>query len=704
MRKKQDFLGVFESWWQIKGSQPIKMNAKSFPIPVILLILLIFAGGSVRAATQRVTAIVHVNLVPMTAEAVIPDQTVVVKGTRIAAVGPADRITVPDGATAIDGANLYLMPGLADMHMHTDMCWLSGGWPVSPLHLYLAAGVTTVRDFGPRGVPSDYALFWRDAIQCGRLQGPNIYAAGPILYGPVDDAVKIVEEQKKQGFDFIKPYSFLSPKEFADAVKTAQHLDLYVAGHIPFAVGLDGIIAAGMDEIAHVEELDFELLNFDRTRTLGHAAWFRYLLDVASEQMMPLSDLPVGELKSRYQADIDNIIQKLTVLQIPLCTTLTVGDIILKKLFYADCLASRSTSQFLPYGFFETLSQGKNRHQIQFRGHEDFAPFHFTLNQLLLRELHAAGVTLVLGTDAGPMGMGLVPGFAVHDELKILVENGLTPYAAIRTATVNAARVVDRMTGKGDFGTLEANKRADLVLLDANPLETIDALEKIQGVMAAGRWFDKAALQQMIAPGIPVTGSVRHVCQADRSHAACFEVIIGKAFAGHLPEAIDAITVSGPDGPLPIEKNDFTFFPRIRDFRIKVPGRPQPGTYTFAVKGGQQIGFAVDIQGAVKTLPLPEAGSFSPMEGGTLSSDAPVFSWKAVQPAAPVYYRLEISTFSGDRVYSTAYVKGMQSHAVPSDLLLPGRSYRWRVRVTDNNSWQTVQNRSQSAWQTFHAK
>ena len=96
------------------------------------------------------------------------------------------------------------MPGLADMHIHTDTAWLNGGWPVSPLDLFLASGVTTIRDFGPRGAPSDYALRWRNEIKKGRFRGPTIYAAGPILYGPVDDAAKIVPGSKEQGFDFVK--------------------------------------------------------------------------------------------------------------------------------------------------------------------------------------------------------------------------------------------------------------------------------------------------------------------------------------------------------------------------------------------------------------------------------------------------------------------------------------------------------------------
>ncbi len=678
------------------------MRAKCCFLQMFLLVLLICIDKNALAGTNTGTALVNVNFVPMTKETVIPGQTILVKGSKIAAIGSSTQVKIPDNTLLIDGSNLYLMPGLADMHIHTDTRWLNGGWPVSPLHLFLANGVTTIRDFGPRGVPADYALWWRNAIKRGRLQGPSIYAAGPIIYGSVKDVVKIVHEQKKQGFDFIKLYSFLSEKEFKDAVEIAKKLDMYVAGHIPFAIGLDGILAAGMNEIAHIEELDFEFLEFDRARTLDYAEWFRYLLQIASKQMDSLDDLPTDELENRYQEDIRIIIGKLKASKTPLCTTHTVDDIIIEKLFHPDRMISHPVSQYLPYGFSKRLKQGKNRHQVQFKGYEDFAPCHYELNQLLLRELHAGGVTLLLGTDSGPMDMGLVPGFSLHDELRIMIRNGLTPYEAIKTATVNAARVINEMTGEGDFGTLAVGKRADMILVKGNPFEDIDHLKKIQGVMASGRWYDKACLKKMIIPGIPVTGSLRHVHEPDHTHAAYFEVIIGEAFSGKMPDSIKSITITGPDGKLAIEKQDFKYLPGMRNFWVRVPEIPSTGIYTFDVTSDEKRGSGTDIQAKVITIPLPDAGHFSPSSGSTLKADNPVFSWKIVESEVPLYYRLEINRPYGGRVYSSGYKKGMQSHTVPKGSLKPGQTYRWRIRVTDSGHWKHIQNRSHSSWQMFH--
>jgi hypothetical protein len=341
---------------------------------------------------------------------------------------------------------------------------------------------------------------------------------------------------------------------------------------------------------------------------------------------------------------------------------------------------------------------------MQFKGHEDFAPVHFKLNQLLLRELHAGGVTLVLGTDAGGMGMGLVPGFSLHDELRIMIENGFSSYEAIRTATVNAADVINRMNGKGNFGTIEVGKKADLLMIRGNPFENINNLKKIQGVMASGQWFDKTALQKMLVPTIPVTAAVKHVHDQDKAHYTYFDVIIGKAYCSDLPDSIESISITGPKGRLPIQKEDFTYLHPLRDFWIKIPGIPQVGIYTIEVIGGKKTGSATDIQAIVKTIPLPEVKYFTPLNNATLNSDKPTFSWKAVKTKKPLYYRLEVNKHNGGRVYSTGYVENMTSHTVPKGLLKSGQSYRWRIRITDGNHWEKVQNRSHCAWQIFHVR
>jgi imidazolonepropionase-like amidohydrolase len=460
-------------------------------------LVLICSGCSVRK--DQVTAFINVNLIPMTDETTVTDQTVLVKGKTIIAIGPSNLVAIPENANVIEGAGAYLMPGLTDMHMHTRDDWLSNDWPVSPLKLYLANGVTTIRDFGPKGRSPDYALHWRDEIKKGKRSGPTIYAAGPILYGPIEDPQRIVREQKAQGFDFIKLYSFLSKEEFYEAVTTAKQLDMYTAGHIPFSVGLNSVLTAGMHEIAHIEELDFELLDFDRNKKMRPKQWFFYLTEAAVKQYEASFGLDIEDLKKRHGEAISVVISKLQSTDISICTTLVVGEIIVRKLFEPEAFLVRPENRYLPKWYMEAFYQGKEKHQVQFRGNEGLAPFKYTMEKILLSELRKAGIRLLLATDAGTGGMGIVPGFSIHDELRILTENGFTPYEAIATGTVNASRVVKAMTGVDDIGTIEVGKRADLILVNENPLKDVANIKDLRGVMAAGRWYSKETLEEMIS-------------------------------------------------------------------------------------------------------------------------------------------------------------------------------------------------------------
>ena len=458
---------------------------------------------------EPVTALVHVNLVPMTKEIVLQNQTVLVQGKQIVAIGPSDRIAAPAGARIIEGSDAFLMPGLADMHMHTRADWPGSSWPVSPFHLYLANGVTTIRCFGPGGKTGKYVLQWRDEIQSGKRIGPQIYTCGPILFGPVKHPERVVIKQKYQGFDFIKIYSYVSPGEYHEAMNTARKLKRYTAGHIPFQVGLSDVITAGMDEIAHVEELFWELVDFDRHKNLTGTAWMTYVIEEAFEEFRPLLGLDATALESRLGPSITSTAAKLKDKQIPVCTTLFLDEVIIQKLFHLHAFLQKPQNRYLPQWYIERLRQGKEKHQRQFAGGEAFAPHKYSIDKRFLKELKKNHVVLLLATDAGSGGMGLVPGFSIHDELRILVENGFTPYEAIATGTKNIAPVIRKMTGQATLGTIEVGHRADLLLVEQNPLEDVSHIRKLRGVMAAGRWYDKQSLQQMTAIDPPAVAPSR---------------------------------------------------------------------------------------------------------------------------------------------------------------------------------------------------
>jgi hypothetical protein len=163
---------------------------------ITLIVFWLLMPGGVPAQENNPTVFIHANLIPMTSETILQDYTVVVHGKQIIDVGPGNQTAVPQNAKVIDCKDKYLMPGLADMHMHLRYNWMSDAWPVSPLKLYLANGVTTIRCFGPLGKSGMYALKWRDQVEKGLLIGPRIITCGPILWGYLKNPENAVIKQK----------------------------------------------------------------------------------------------------------------------------------------------------------------------------------------------------------------------------------------------------------------------------------------------------------------------------------------------------------------------------------------------------------------------------------------------------------------------------------------------------------------------------
>jgi imidazolonepropionase-like amidohydrolase len=652
---------------------------------VIILTILTSAGCS---SPEEWVAFQDINLVPMTGEKIVANQTVLVKGDRIYRIGKSSEIQIPQKAKVVEGNGAYLMPGLADMHVH-----LTGAWPLPQLDLYLANGVTTVRDLDGR----DFMLQWQNEINAGKRSGPTIYVSGPIIWGYENNAPELVSKQKS-GYDCVKLYSYFSKKDFRQALKQARTQSLYTIGHIPFAAGLDEVIAGGMDEIAHVEELAWELVDIDRHKALQGKEWFQYLKQVFYQQYKPYFHLGFQEFQKQHLERISKTVQKLKGTTIRVNTTLYLDEVIVQKLSEPEKFLKLPTNAYLPRKYIHSFLKGKEKHQLLFKGGEDLAPLKYALDKSLLIQLHKAGIPMTLGTDAGTGAMGIVPGFSAHEELRVLTENGFSPYEAILTATVNASRVVTAMTGKDDFGTIEIGKRADFILLENNPLDDVANLKNRLGVMAAGRWFDKNEIQKMIDPAllptIPVVAGVVNVRNAANEFMTMFDVIIGNGFRGKLPDDIDAITVTGPEGVLSIAKDDFSFWPSANDFYIEIPGSPEEGTYTFTVTSGDRQGTATDTLSIIRPIPVPDISTLLPADGETIGLKTPTFSWGAVKYLdTPIYYLFQIYNSAGDQIYRRGRTQSMTSHTVPAGILKPGESYRWRIRISDSGNWMEEQNR-----------
>lgn len=657
----------------------------SLSLWVVILTILMVAGCT---NSEEWVAFKDIKLIPMTGEKIVANQTVLVKGNRIHRIGQSDEIKIPRNAKVVEGKGAYLMPGLADMHVH-----LTGEWPLPQLDLYLANGVTTVRDLDGR----DFMLQWQNEIRAGKRSGPTIYASGPIIRGYENSAFELVGKQKS-GYDCVKLYSYFTKKDFRQALKLAGSESLYTIGHIPFAAGLDEAIAGGMDEIAHVEELAWELVDFDRNKVLPAEEWFPYLKRVFYQQFQPFFHLGLQEIQKQYLERISNIVQKLKGTSMRVNTTMYLDEVIIQKLSEPKKFLELPTSAYLPRKYIHSFLQGKEKHQLLFKGGKDLAPIKYALDKTLLIQLHQAGIPLTLGTDAGTGAMGIVPGFSVHEELRVLTENGFSPYEAIRTATVNASSAVAAMTGKDDFGTIEKGKRADFILLENNPLDDVANIKNRLGVMAAGRWFDKNEIQNMIDPALlptlPVIAGVVNVRTAENEFITVFDVLIGKSFRGKLPDDIDSITVTGPEGVYAIGKDDFSFWPSADDFYIEIPGSPKEGTYKFTVTSGDRRGTATDTLSIIRPIPVPDISTLSPAEGETLALKTPTFSWGAVKYFdTPIYYLFQIYNRAGEEIYRQGRTPNMTSHTVPAGILKRGEIYRWRIRVSDSGNWLEEQNR-----------
>ncbi|HYE87065.1 MAG TPA: amidohydrolase family protein [Vicinamibacterales bacterium] len=451
------------------------MRVFSLAVAVVISVSLVAARQS-----RSVVAIVDTTVISMTAGAApMSGQTLIIRDGRIAALGPAASTAVPPGATRIDGRGKFAIPGLADMHVHLEYFD-----DPAILKLFLAQGVTTVRNMDGR----PYILDWKRRIAAGELAGPRIYSGGPILDGdpPIrsdntvvadaDAARRAVDAQADAGYDFIKAYSALSKDAFAGIVARARERKLYVAGHVPRAAGLDAVFESGQRSIEHLSDYA-SAIEADASPFKGKGHWSKRYLS------MPLDSQRIRDMGARHV--------KAQTWNVP---TLVQPD---KELIDEATLTERLTSPELAY----IPADGKRLWEAQTRrvaGRMDAEDWKLVesgrRNRLdVVAGFRAAGVSLLAGTDTpNPF---VVPGFALHEELALLVRAGLTPLEALATSTREAAR----FSSTTEWGTLAAGAAADIVLLDASPIERIEHTQRIFGVMRQGKWYgpdDRATLLQ----------------------------------------------------------------------------------------------------------------------------------------------------------------------------------------------------------------
>jgi imidazolonepropionase-like amidohydrolase len=444
----------------------------------------------------------HVSVVDVRAGTVRPDQDVTIRDGRIASVRPAANRDEP-GIRSIDASGKFLIPGLADMHVH----WYDERY----IGLFVANGVTSVRQMW--GGPTH--LEWRTRIESGQLLGPRFSVASPIVDGPnpvwpgsivaadADAASAIVGRMKGAGFDFVKVYSRLPRDAYFAIAKAAKANGIPYAGHVPNAISALEASDAGQLSIEHQTGIllavskDEERLRAESVRlfTGGEAnqgidPGRRPSLRALSEALLSTYDpAKASVLFARFARNGTWMSPTLTVLR----AMSSLDD----PRFTAD-----ARTRFMPKQIVDSWNPAKDPRNAT-KTADDYALDRRVYRRQLeiVAAMNKAGVPIVAGTDV--LNPFVFPGFSLHDELGLLVEAGLTPAEALRTATVNAATYLG--TGKTS-GTIEEGKTADLVLLDANPLDDIANTRRIAAVAARGRLLERAEIDGILAKAEKLSG------------------------------------------------------------------------------------------------------------------------------------------------------------------------------------------------------
>jgi len=430
-------------YWRIMSLRSLLCSI--FP----LLLTLPLHGGKVEAPI----AITHVNVIAMTGDGALRDQTVLIEDGRIAKIGAAGGVHVARGSFTVDGRGRYLIPGLVDAHVHL--------YAPEHFHLYVANGVTTVLNLNGRPLH----LAWRQEVAEGARLGPRIYTVGPKFdrADPPEKAVELVDQYSKQGYDGIKIYNQVTKAEYPALIAEAKKHHMLIVGHIAREPGFEATVQAGQ-AIAHAEEY---LYTFFQEHSKDGAPDPAFISQAAA--LTKSSGVPVIATLVTYEHIIEQATDLQAFLQRPEAGYLEPWQI-------ADLKAPAQN----PYLNFDKDGIAELQRNYPFQ-------------QKLVKALLDGGVPILVGTDSGA-GTS-VPGFAVHEELEILVKSGLTPFEALQCATVAPARF---LRGSDQFGTVEEGKAADLVLLRANPLDDIANTRQIAGVVVRGKWFDRPQLDLML--------------------------------------------------------------------------------------------------------------------------------------------------------------------------------------------------------------
>lgn len=448
---------------------------------LLVLSLAVAVSACATAATPTPTplegySIIHVAVVDVEKGAVLPNQTVVIAGEHILRVAPDGEAGSPTTTHTIDGRGLYLMPGLVDAHVHFFDPQVFG-------RLMLANGVLLVRDMGQ--VTQD-VLQIRAELDAGTTPGPQMVCTGYLLDGAPaqipqialalatpDEARAAVRRQVQAGVDQIKVYSSLQKNVYLAILDEAQRLGIKVVGHVPETVYVEDAAAAGQSSIEHLHGFDKligKLLGLPITlRAGGQGSDARYW----------------PRLQDVDHTALQTALRRIATTGVAVCPTVIVFQ---KGVEMARFQAGdHAMSEYISPGIREVWKTLWSSSQVQ--GLEYIWPS----MQVFVAELYQAGVTLMVGTDL--VFPGIIPGYAVHEEMAMWQAAGVPAADILRSATIVPARF---MGLDGQLGTVSEGKAASLVLVRSNPLEDIQNARQVEAVFLRGQYTNRADLDRLL--------------------------------------------------------------------------------------------------------------------------------------------------------------------------------------------------------------
>lgn len=465
---------------------------------LIVLPALLFAQSK-QAAEQEPLVFTHVAVIDVSGAKVVPDQTLIIGVDRITALGNSDEVVMPEGAQVVDATGKFLIPGLWDMHVHT----LTKERVELFFTTFIASGVLGVRDMASPPDELEHIKQWQTDTAQGTLLGPRIIAAGPLVDGPKPmfpelsiavaneaEGRQVVHTLVERGANFVKVYSLLPRDTYFAIADEAKRRGIPFAGHVPESVNAGEASDAGQRSIEHLSgitlacstsEVELRKVLIDARAKSDPSLLYRALRLVQTRGRETYSNKKAEALFARF---VEN-----DTWQVP---TLTV----------ARAIASAGDSNIISDPRFKYLraTRKKTLSTKDASCFRDLTSEYSALEKRgtqkafeLVAAMRRAGVKFMAGTDAP--NPWVFPGVSLHEELALLVVAGLTPMEALQAATLNPAKYLGLLES---LGTVEKGKIADLVMLEANPLDDISNTRRISAVVVRGKMIGKADLQNMV--------------------------------------------------------------------------------------------------------------------------------------------------------------------------------------------------------------